>query len=161
MASDLKENMKDTNTWIRGFFILLFAAILGLAKAVVGFVVLFQFGHTLFTRQINERLLGFGASLAIYIQCVVQYLTYNTDEKPFPFGEWPGTGSEVSAGPADRPNTPGEVGESTGMGASEADEPVVATKTKRKPAGKKKSAQSSSAKGTVDADQTKDEKTPT
>ena len=160
MASDLKDNMKDTNTWIRGFFILLFAAILGLAKVVVGFVVLFQFGHTLITRQTNERLLGFGASLAVYIQYVVQYLTYNTDEKPFPFGEWPDTESEVNAGTANRSGAAGEARESAGTDTSEAHEPAAAAKTKRKPAGKKKSAQSSSAKGTVDADQTKDEKSP-
>ncbi len=127
MDADIKENVKNTNTWIRGLFILLFAIVLGLAKVITGFVVLFQFGHVLLTRHVNERLLDFGASLALYVQTVILYLTFNTDEKPFPFSEWPGHGQE-GGGESD---TTGNAGNA----------PV-----RKKPAAKKKAAPKSAPK---------------
>lgn len=90
MDPEIKENVKNANHWIRGLFILLFVLILGVAKVVTGAVVLFQFVYTLLTAQTNKHLLELGASLAAYINQVILYLTYNTENKPFPFDEWPG-----------------------------------------------------------------------
>ncbi len=119
---DIKENVKDSSTWLRGLFILLFTVLLGLAKFITGMIVLFQFGHTLITRQTNPQLLAWGASLAAYIQSVLLYLTYNTDDKPFPFADWPD---------ADSAETPA---------AARADAPAAASGTaRRKSAARKKS----------------------
>ena len=53
-------------------------------------VILLQFLHVLFTGKPNERLKDTGLSLAQYIYQVVEYLTFNTEVRPFPFdAEWP------------------------------------------------------------------------
>jgi hypothetical protein len=44
----------------------------------------------LFTGKPNARLLDVGLSLAQYVYQVVEYLTFNTEVRPFPFdAEWP------------------------------------------------------------------------
>jgi len=37
----------------------------------------------------NTRLLTFGRSLGSYVQQLVNFQSFNTEEKPFPFNDWP------------------------------------------------------------------------
>ena len=90
----MKKYLTDRDTWIRGFFMLLFSLLLfALAyspiRIVISAIVLFQFGTMLLSGKPNQRLLDFGYSLAIYAFQIITYLTYNTDKKPFPFSDWP------------------------------------------------------------------------
>ena len=89
-SSETADNRRQT--WIRGLFILLFIALYHVAEVVGAVVVLFQFVHVLITGKPNAQALGLGEGLARYYKELVQYVTFNTDEKPFPFGEWPGSG---------------------------------------------------------------------
>lgn len=91
MTTDIKQNLKTRTTWLRGLYILVFAVIYSIAEIVVAAVVLFQFLSTLFTATKNQRLLDFGNNLTSFIYQVLQYLTFNSDNKPFPFDEWPGS----------------------------------------------------------------------
>ena len=85
----LKDNIKSSNVWMRGFFIFLYAMISYVAISLTFFVVIFQFASLLFTGKLNERLLPFGQSLSILIHQIFNFLTFNSDEKPFPLGNWP------------------------------------------------------------------------
>ncbi|MBW3567697.1 MAG: DUF4389 domain-containing protein [Proteobacteria bacterium] len=87
----IKENIKQQDTWLRLLFIIIYGAILWLASIVLAFVVVFQFLSVLFTRETQKNLLDFGASLAEYVRQIVAYLTFNSEDKPFPFGDWPNT----------------------------------------------------------------------
>ena len=89
MSSELKQNLSAKQTWLRGVFILIFAVIYSVAEIVMWFVVLFQFIATLFAGKTNDRLLTFGAQLSTFIYQILQYITYNSDERPFPFAPWP------------------------------------------------------------------------
>lgn len=100
MTTDIKQNLKTRTTWLRGLYILIFAVIYSIAEIVIAAVVLFQFLSTLFTAKKNERLLTFGDNLATFIYQVLKYLTFNSDNKPFPFDEWPGS-SEGRTGQTD------------------------------------------------------------
>jgi hypothetical protein len=91
MSSDIKQHLKAQSTWMRGFYIILFAFIYSIAEVVLAAVVLFQFLTTLFTGNKNERLLEFGNNLSSFIYQILKYLTYNSDDKPYPFDEWPGS----------------------------------------------------------------------
>jgi hypothetical protein len=65
-------------------------------------VVVIQFLFTVFTGQVNDNLKTFGASLARYVYNCLLFVTYNSDDKPFPFGEWPaeeGSLAEVESAP--------------------------------------------------------------
>lgn len=85
-----KENIKTKETWIRGVYILVFVFAYSIAEIVMGAVVFMQFLVVLFTAEKNEKLLALGQDVSFYIYQVMRYLTFNTDEKPFPFSDWPG-----------------------------------------------------------------------
>jgi hypothetical protein len=68
----------------------IFCLLIGLASLVGSFVVVLGFLWVLFTGEINRELQQTGQSLASYIYQIVRYLTFNSEKKPFPFGEgWP------------------------------------------------------------------------
>ena len=75
--------------WIRGLFMLLFVLIYSLAELVILAVALIQFGWVVATGERNGRLLRFGASLSHYVYQTLQYWLFGSEEKPFPFAEWP------------------------------------------------------------------------
>jgi len=91
----IKENLTSHATWSRGFFMLLFA-IIGyfLFCYVILVLVLFQFGTILFTGKINARIFPIGKSLSTYLYQILLYLTYSSDERPFPFSSWPDSKEE-------------------------------------------------------------------
>lgn len=68
---------------------LIFAFCLGIAKFVMGAVVIFQFLNVLFTGQTNDNLLIFGQQLSRYQYQLMLFLTYNSEQQPFPVGAWP------------------------------------------------------------------------
>jgi hypothetical protein len=68
---------------------LLFTIIYGIAEIVVAAVVLFQLLSVLFNGSTNERLLNLGQNLSTYVYQILLFLTFNSDERPYPFGDWP------------------------------------------------------------------------
>ncbi len=86
---EIRENLLSATTWIRFIFMLFFAVIGYIALGITMLVVLFQFVIVLLTGKLNERILPLGQSLSTYVHQILLYLTYNSDEKPFPFGAWP------------------------------------------------------------------------
>ncbi|NOQ69113.1 MAG: DUF4389 domain-containing protein [Gammaproteobacteria bacterium] len=89
MSNEIKENLKQQSTWIRGLYMLMFALFYSIAEIVLFAVVLVQFFLKLFTGQTNPRLLMLGQSIATYIYQIIQFLTFNSDYQPYPFGPWP------------------------------------------------------------------------
>ena len=88
--SRLEDHVRSRSTWLRLLFMLVVLVFYGISRAVVTVVIVLQFFYVLFTGHTNERLLGFGQSLATYTYQIVQYLTYNTEQRPFPFDlDWP------------------------------------------------------------------------
>jgi hypothetical protein len=81
----LEENIKSRSTWLRLLFMILFLALWSISRILVLAVVFW----VLFTGDTNARLLAFGTSLATYSYQIISYLTYNTEEQPFPFSDWP------------------------------------------------------------------------
>jgi hypothetical protein len=70
-------------------FMLVFAAILQLASIVMWILVIAQFIFSLITGADNSNLRKFGHSLSLYIFATLKFLTYVSEEKPFPFADWP------------------------------------------------------------------------
>lgn len=107
MEATLKENVKRRNTWVRALYMLMFAVIYQVTELVLWAVVVLQFLFALFAGRPNARLLTFGQGLSSFVYEILRYLTYNSEERPFPFAPWPGTGSEASPG-----RLPGDAGSS-------------------------------------------------
>lgn len=89
----MEENLKSRATWTRFLFMVLSYILVSLAGMVGSVVVVLGFLMVLFTGEVNRELRGVGQSIAAYIYENVRYLTFNTDERPFPFGgKWPPPG---------------------------------------------------------------------
>ena len=94
------ERILAKDIWIRGLYMLLFLVIYGVAKSLVFLVIIFHFLALLIARTTYAPLLRFSQSLATYFYEITLYLTFITEEKPFPFREWP------SGPPQDEVNPP-------------------------------------------------------
>ncbi len=82
-------NLKDSNTWKRILYMLLFAFAYSVAEFVLMAVAIVQVLFKLITGDINENLKILGKQTAFYIYDVMLFLTFNTEKKPFPFSAWP------------------------------------------------------------------------
>ena len=89
MSNDVKDNIKKSSTWVRGLYMLLFTVFSRIAEVVLFAVILFQFILKLLTGNTNERLRKLGQSMSTYIYQILQYLSFNTEVHPYPFGAWP------------------------------------------------------------------------
>lgn len=89
MDEELKQNIKERKTWLRGLYMLLFLIFYSVAKVIVFAVIAFQFVHTLLTGKTNDRLIKLGQSLSTYIYQVLTFLTFISNQHPYPFGAWP------------------------------------------------------------------------
>lgn len=96
----LRDNFTSGETWTRGLFMVLFAILYSIAEIVVGAVVVFQFVATLLTGRRNDRLLQLGADLSNYIYHCLRFLTYASDDRPYPFSAWPSPDARPEPPPA-------------------------------------------------------------
>lgn len=86
----IEENLKRRSTWVRLLFMIVFVAIYMITRIVFGAVVVFQFLWVLFTAETNKQLTELAQSLATYTYQIMRYLSFNSEDKPFPFNaEWP------------------------------------------------------------------------
>ena len=91
----IEQNLRSRSTWLRLLFMALFAVILSLTGMVGSVIVIIGFVWVLVTGEVNPELRRIGQAIASYLYEIVRYLTFNTDDKPFPFGgEWPSAGQD-------------------------------------------------------------------
>jgi hypothetical protein len=90
---ELRENLIETSTWVRGLnmllFIVIYVLLYTLAEIVIFGVVIAQFVIKLITGSVNQRLLDLGYSTSTYVYQVFLFLTFVSEERPFPFSPWP------------------------------------------------------------------------
>ena len=89
MSDDLKQNIKNQSTWKRGLYMLLFSFLSRIAEIVLFVVVVLQFILKLLTNNTNERLAKLGQGISTYLYQIFQYLCFNSEYQPYPFGAWP------------------------------------------------------------------------
>jgi hypothetical protein len=91
----MEKNLKSRATWLRAIFMLIFCVVTSLTILVGSFIVALGFLWVLFTGEVNPELRAIGQSLAKYVYQIARYLTFNSETKPFPFGEsWPSSDSD-------------------------------------------------------------------
>jgi hypothetical protein len=89
MSDDLKDNIKKQSTWMRGLYMLLFSIFYKIADIILFAVIIFQFILKVLTGDTNDRLRKLGQSISTYIYQVLQFLSFNSEQHPYPFGAWP------------------------------------------------------------------------
>ncbi len=105
MDEQMKSRLTSGDVWMRALYMVILAIAYFFAEVVLTAVVVFQFLVILFTGSANEPLLRFGQNLTRYIADILRFQTFNTEEKPFPFSDWPdeAPGGERWRGPVSEP----------------------------------------------------------
>ena len=96
---------KNSSTLSRIFFTLLFGLIGWIAVWIFCFVVIIQFGFLLVTGKTNINLKAFNKEVGLYLNDMIRYLSFQTDEKPFPFRDWPYDENKNSSSAEPNPKT--------------------------------------------------------
>jgi hypothetical protein len=104
MNEKTKATLTNVETWKRGLFMVVFAIISGVAKLIVTLVAIFQFVTLLFKGQINAAMLPLGQNLSTYLYQITLFLTFKTDEMPFPFNDFPDAAPESKANEVNEEN---------------------------------------------------------
>ena len=89
MTDEVKTHVQSKTTWTRLIYLILYAITYRIAGIVLFAITIVQFIKTLLSGSPFAQLQSFGGSLAEYNKEVVAYLSYQSDEKPFPIGPWP------------------------------------------------------------------------
>ncbi len=84
---EIQKNLKEISTWQRIFYMAVFIFIVGFVRALLWAVIAFQAVTKLLTGTVNPNVCQLGANLATYHYQIMLFLTFNTDEMPFPFAE--------------------------------------------------------------------------
>ncbi len=142
MSNDIKDNIKQQSTWKRGLYMVLFSIFYTIADFVLFAVVVFQFILKLFTGNTNAHLRTLGLNISTYIYQILQFLTFNREAHPYPFGNWPKGESKTEEPKAEEPKAEEPRAEEPKAEEPKAEEPAAPKKIKsvtKKAAAPKKS----------------------
>lgn len=89
MDKQWQNTIKSESFWLRSIFMVLFFIVYRITDILVLLVAISQWIYTLLTGEANASLTRFAGGLSAYVAQIIQYLTYRTEEKPFPFHDWP------------------------------------------------------------------------
>ncbi|HDZ09062.1 DUF4389 domain-containing protein [Pseudohongiella sp.] len=89
MSDDYVENLKKPSAWLRVLFMAGFVLALYVAGVILLVLMLAQILFSLITGDDNVNLRRLGSSLTLYVSQILGFLTYNSEEKPFPFAQFP------------------------------------------------------------------------
>ncbi len=105
---DLVENVRELSGWVRVLFVIFFIVVLHLIIGpLIVLLALVQALFLIFTTKANENLAGFGSLLVTYVAQILNFVTFNSESRPFPFSDFPGGQVEpaevagADAGPSD------------------------------------------------------------
>jgi hypothetical protein len=77
------------NVWLRGLLMILMAIAFQISGTLLALGAIVQFVLALVSDTPNARLIAFGHSLGLYLSQIADFVTFATEEAPFPFSAWP------------------------------------------------------------------------
>jgi hypothetical protein len=75
--------------WLRGVFMVVMAIAFHISATLLALAAVIQFVLTLVSETPNTRLIAFGQSLGLYLSQIAGFVSFGTEEVPFPFNAWP------------------------------------------------------------------------
>jgi hypothetical protein len=81
--------LEKRNIWLRGLLMILMALAYQLAGTVLFFTAILQFVFALASDAPNPRLATFGQSVGRFQSQVANFVSFASDDLPFPFADWP------------------------------------------------------------------------
>ncbi|MFK7864082.1 MAG: DUF4389 domain-containing protein [Pseudohongiellaceae bacterium] len=173
---DIVDNLKQPSHWVRLPFMLAFGFVLYLIFVPVVLVVMAaQILFALLTGESNRNLRSLGSVVQQYVSQIVEYITYNSDTRPYPFADFPMDGfdseevaeddkektsasanKQAKSEPTKSPKKAKKSDTEESSSSDKEDTPAPKTAAKKKPAKKKaavkKKPAKTSSKSTANAD---------
>ena len=88
-TEELKENVFNQGKWLRLLWIMLFSFIYWWAAVVLYIIGILQFLFNLFTDSPNPSLSELAALFREWMVQIINFVTYQEKDKPYPFSELP------------------------------------------------------------------------
>ena len=101
--SNLKHN---DSILLRILWMVLFVLVWQLAELVLAGVVLVQLGYRLIYGAPSASLMNFGDSLSQFLAQIGRFGTFHSDQKPWPFADWPAPRAPEGEAPHSVPSAP-------------------------------------------------------
>jgi len=86
---EVETNEREKPGVARALYTLLYLLIGRFISMVLFVIAITQYIYSWLTGAPNEKILIFTADLGEYTKQLVSYVGFNTDEKPWPVGDWP------------------------------------------------------------------------
>ena len=86
---EVKTNEQPKAGWERVLYTILYLIIGRFISMVLFVIVICQFIYSWVIDEPNEKLLYFTSGLAEYSKQLISYVGFNSEEKPWPVGDWP------------------------------------------------------------------------
>ena len=83
------EKVKHPSTWITAGLVVIYLLLLGFLDILLWIIAGVQFLFTVFTREPNTHLSSFSIKLRNYFVQIIDFVTYSSHERPFPFNPFP------------------------------------------------------------------------
>jgi len=94
MESINKDEILKSSKWIRFIFMVLYAFALNFALTICIGLAFVQFLFVLFTDKRSENVSKIAVGFRNYMVQILDYLNYQTGDKPFPFSDFPKSNEE-------------------------------------------------------------------
>ena len=85
----LSKNIKEPSIWVNFFLKVIYLIFLNFIIPFLGFVTLLQLLFSLGSKKPNDNLISFSKKISIYIYQIINFITYSSDERPWPFNTFP------------------------------------------------------------------------
>lgn len=82
---DEKNSKKRKSKWNRALLMVLFLIVFGIIETILWLVTILGFIAVVVNDQSPPQLIQFGEKMASYCRSIIRFLSYNTEQKPWPF----------------------------------------------------------------------------
>ena len=97
-------NSNNNGLWIRVVYMILFLMVFSISETIVILTTVVAFVFRLFGKPIPAGVMFIGRTFARFIQQVILFLTFNTEQRPFPFSPWPDDSQQLEhSSPSEHP----------------------------------------------------------
>ena len=144
--TEIVENIKQPSVWVRVILVLVFAfASYLIILPLILVLTVVQALFALITGNANANLKYFAATLDLYISQIIKFMTYVSEQKPFPFSDLPEVEGESEGEPAKKKFTHSAV-KASEKAAAKKSEAETHNTAKKKAAPKAAASKSASGK---------------